>query len=132
MDGKILADVFKYTPEIDGVWRFIPLHRLPRGACLLLDVHDHQPEIPRLVNGEDETNLFHPPAGRYKLIAGDYPTMFFSMAQTTLVVKPYFQILAPGSRLVANFLRNGENFCLTTGLVWRIMLEDTPVCLTYP
>lgn len=132
MDSKILAEVFKYTPDVEGVWRYVPLQRLPQGAALILDTYDHVAEIPRLVNGQDEINLYHPPAGRYRLIAGDYPTMLFSMPSTTLVVKPNFQVLAPGSRLVANFFRDGETFCLTTGLIWRILVEDTPICLKYP
>lgn len=132
MDRKTLLEVFKYTPQIEGVWRFVPLHRLPRGSWLELEIEAHNLEIPRLVNGEDEINLYHPPAGTYRLVADYYPTMFFCLENTTLVVKPHFQILAPGSRLVANFIRKGENFCLTTGLIQRIMVEDTQLCLTYP
>lgn len=124
MDTKAnIMAIFKNVPRLGDSWKYIPLSNLPINTKIIIVLKD-TPFV------ENEENLILIPSGRYELTVKIWPTVLFSPYKNkSILIKPYFRILAPTAPLVANFDKKLVTYKLTTAPVYSIIVEGTNIRL---
>lgn len=103
---------FKRVPWLAKGPRYVPLHQLPKGTML------------RCKTDTEE----------FEVIIGDcWPTIFLhgppSVNKSTLAVKPFMDLIAPGTDFQVNYFDQNENHDLTITGIRSILVVDTKIQL---
>lgn len=133
-NSDILAEIqhaFKQVPRYHSNWRYVPLHKMPPGSqvkfttkAAIIDSEE------RMYNDSQDRQVIRMAEDTYELVAFQWPTMILhGFGPTVKMVKPYSNLLAPSSKLEANYDEFGETLRLVSGIITKIWLPDTNINL---
>ena len=122
-----IDDAFKRVPRLGRSWRYVPLHRLPRGTLVRVETKESVFQTKtREKNEDDKADLYVDTD--FTLEVGIQPCLFINKSgflDDGTMVKPLCDLLAATSVFRANFEYKGATLILESGEIQKISVLGT-------